>query len=127
MNAKKKVLLVEVVEDQETLRESLSESLDEAGYHVISAKNGAEGLEQALNNHPDLILLDIVMPNTDGITMLKHLRDDKWGKDADVILLTNIDAMDKLSEALEHGVRDYVVKADTKLEDIVSRVKDRLS
>ena len=81
----KKILMVEVVEDDEPLLSVLSERFREEGYNVINAITGEEGLKLALKNKPDLILLDIVMPKMDGIAMLKKLRKDPWGKNANVI------------------------------------------
>ena len=59
--------------------------------------------------------------------MLKKLRLDTWGKDALVILLTNLSDIEKIASAAESGVADYLVKADWKLEDVVSKVKEKLA
>lgn len=56
-------------------------------FHALGAKDGEEGLELALKEKPDLILLDVIMPKMDGMTMMKKLRKDNWGKKVPIILL----------------------------------------
>ncbi len=96
------------------------------GFLVTSAKDGQEGLNLAITDHPDLILLDIIMPVMDGMTMLSQLRQDPWGKTVPVILLTNLSEAEKVVESLREGVYDYLVKSDWKLEDIVKKVREKL-
>ena len=123
----KKILIIEVVEDDRPLLSVLSERFNAEGYRVISATTGEEGLNLALKHKPDLILLDIVMPKMDGITMLKKLRDDPWGKKANVILLTNLSADEKITKAVtELEPTYYLIKTDWKMDDIVERVKKTL-
>jgi len=124
MENKKKIL---VVEDEMSLRNALRDKLGLEGFIVLEAKNGEEGLDVALRDHPDLILLDIIMPKMDGLTMLKKLREDVWGKNTKVILLTNLNDNEKVSEALLQGSYDYLVKSDWKIEDVVAKVRARLS
>ena len=90
-----------IVEDDEAMLEVLIDEFKREGFKTLSAKNGVEGLDTALEKHPDIILLDILMPEMDGLTMLTKLRDDKWGKDVPVILLTNYSDMDKISESVQ--------------------------
>lgn len=120
----KKILLVEIVEDDRPLLSVLSERFTNEGYQVIRAMTGNEGLDLALKNKPDLILLDIVMPKMDGITMLRNLRKDSWGKKANVILLTNLSADENITKAVtELEPSYYLIKTDWKMDDIVERVK----
>ena len=78
----------------------------------------------ALKEQPDVILLDIIMPKMDGITMLKKLREDAWGKEAKVILLTNLSSNEKLAEVTAQGSHEYLVKTDWKIEDVVTKVRE---
>ena len=66
------------------------------------------------------------MPKMDGISMLQELRKDEWGKDAKIIILTNLSDKENVSHALEEGVYDYLIKSDWKLEDLVKRINDKL-
>jgi DNA-binding response OmpR family regulator len=120
---KKKIL---IVEDDKPLLEALKKKLTLNKFNVIEAINGEDGLNKALAEHPDLILLDIIMPRMDGLTMLKKLREDKWGEGVPVIMLTNLSDSIEVAEATASGVHDYLVKSDWKMEDVVGKVKEKL-
>lgn len=124
MATKKRTILI--VEDEPQVIRLLSEHLYEAGFLIVKAMDGKEGLKKSLNEKPDLILLDIILPKMDGLTMLKKLRQDKWGKDAKVIILTNLSDGATVDTALQNGVYDFLVKADWKLADVVRKVKERM-
>ncbi len=115
-----------VVEDEASLLRALSDKLTREGFAALEAKNGAEGLEVAWREHPDLILLDIIMPVMDGMSMLYELRKDQWGKDVSVILLTNLSDANRVAEALRLGVFNFLVKSDWRLEDLVKKIKEIL-
>ncbi len=120
----KKIL---IIEDEAPLRNAVSDILSFEGFEVFQAKNGQEGLETALKEHPDLILLDLMMPIMDGLTMLEKLRQDQaFGKGAAVILLTNINDPEKVAMATEAGSYDFLVKSDWNIEDVVKKIKGRL-
>jgi CheY-like chemotaxis protein len=120
----KKIL---VVEDDVSLLTALHDKLATEGFSVLDAKNGVEGLEIATHDHPDLILLDILMPEMDGLTMLKKLRETLEGKKTEVIVLTNLSDNEKLSQALALGSYEFLVKADWKIQDIVKKIRDKLN
>ncbi|MFC1687404.1 two-component system response regulator [Patescibacteria group bacterium] len=120
----KKTVLV--VEDETPLLEALVDKFEMSGFKVYQAKNGKDGLEQALSHRPDMILLDIVMPVMDGLTMLEELRKNAWGKTAKVIMLTNLNDWDDTKQAVDQNVYEYLVKADWKIEDVVKKVKNKL-
>jgi CheY-like chemotaxis protein len=123
----KKVLLVE--DDEATLK-ALHEVLANAGLVIIEAKNGALGLEAAYQEHPDLILLDILMPTMDGWQMLQALREkDSWGKCVPVVILTNLssDEDTQIRHIAELGPSFFMVKSDWKAEGIVNKVLEMLS
>ena len=122
---KKKIL---VIEDELPLLKILVSELSLEGFQVFSAGDGQEGLKLAVAKKPDLILLDLIMPKIDGMTMLKKLREDEWGKDASVLILTNLEGdTQKTLEALESGVFEFMVKSRWQLEDVKKRVKEKLS
>ena len=110
------------------MREILGEELEEKlGVQIFKAKNGKVGLEMAIKEHPDVILLDLVMPTMDGMTMLDELRKDEWGKGTHVLILTNLEHDgEKTIDALEHGVYEYIVKTRWSLADVVKRVTEKL-
>jgi len=116
-----------IVEDEPILLKDLSNKFTKEGFEVLMAGDGQEGLNMAIQNHPDLILLDIVMPIMDGMTMLYQLRKDPWGKNAEVVLLTNLSDSGKIADSYTEGVHDFLVKSDWTLDDIAGKVKAKLT
>lgn len=116
-----------IIEDEPALSSLLVKKFDQAKFHVMTAVDGKDGLTMALDRKPDIILLDIVMPRMDGITMLKELRKDSWGKDARVIILTNLVDSRSLAQALGEGAYDYFIKTDWDVADIVTKVEEKLA
>ena len=124
MNENRKIILV--VEDEEPLQLVLKDVLEVEGYTVLTAKNGLEGLEIALKEHPALILLDILMPKMGGLEMLKNLREDAWGKQVPVIVLTNLSDNEDVAKAMEGDVFEYFVKTDIKIDEVIKRIRQKL-
>ncbi|MFA6255067.1 MAG: response regulator [Patescibacteria group bacterium] len=120
MTKKKKIL---IIDDDRSLVEVLSQKLSAVGFDPVLAYNGQEGLEKVKTTKPDLILLDLIMPIMDGITMLKELRKTS---DTPVIVLTNLSNEEKLSEALKSGSHDYLIKASYSLEEIINKINQVL-
>ncbi|MEK7142839.1 MAG: response regulator [Patescibacteria group bacterium] len=116
-----------VVDDDASLREILTEKLENENFKVLTAINGEEGLQTAKVKHPDLILLDINMPIMDGLEMLKFLRKDDWGKEVPVILLTIVREEEKIAEAIEKEACDYIIKSNWDLDKIVEKIRSKLS
>lgn len=122
---KKQTILI--VEDEPSLLNALREKCSTEGFHVVTAQDGEVGLQAALREHPDLILLDIVMPKMDGITMAKKLRADTWGATAKIIMLTNLGTHEKLDDVIQQKVFDYLVKSDWTMEDLIAKIRERLN
>src|SRR3989344_8117364 len=125
MTETKKTILI--IEDESVLCKTLKEKFVSEGFAALTAEDGEEGLKLALEKRPDLILLDILLPKMDGMTMLKKLREENdWGKNAKVILLTNVDSPDMIAEGLKVGFDesyDYLVKTNWTLDEVVKKVK----
>lgn len=122
MNTMEKRILI--VEDETDIREAMAEAVTQAGFIVSTAPNGAVGLQEALAEHPDLILLDIVMPVMDGHAFLDRLRNDPWGRNAKVIMLTSMDDVRNIANAHEGNIADYIIKAHSSLDEIVQKVRE---
>lgn len=120
----KKIL---IVEDEIDLREIIADQFKRESFDILVARDGEEGLEMAIKHHPDIILLDIIMPKMDGLTMLHKLREDKWGENANVILLTNLSDNEKVVEAMKNKTYDYLVKSDWNIKDVVKLVSEKLA
>lgn len=128
MENKRKILIVEIVEDDTPLRHALHDKFEREGFATLEAKNGKEGLRIALQDHPDLILLDLLMPKMDGMTMLRMLRENSWGKTVPVVILTNLTSDDeqRMRDITETEPTYYLVKTDWKIEDVVEKVREAL-
>ena len=122
----KKLGTILIVEDELPIMNVLTNKLTHEGYNVLQAPNGKIGLDMALKKKPDLVLLDIIMPVMDGITVLNQLRQDNWGKNAKVIILTNLSGDKKLREQLNVIGNDFLIKSDWKIEDVVRKIQDKL-
>jgi DNA-binding response OmpR family regulator len=127
LEAKKSVL---IIEDEAGLREAATARLTQEGFNVLTATDGASGLSSALSNKPDVILLDIKMPNMNGFQMLKKLRaEGGWGATVKVIFLTNLEMGSQEEsadiEALEPT--HYLIKNNTSLDELTTKVKDVLA
>jgi DNA-binding NarL/FixJ family response regulator len=101
----------------------LIDKFNKSGFETLGAVNGEDGLKKALEFHPDIILLDLVMPVMDGLGMLKELRADTWGKTAKVMILTLLDDAGYVANAMDANVLGYIVKTDLSLDGIVKQIK----
>jgi len=117
-----------VVEDEKNLRDAITDVLGRNGFIALNAKNGKEGVELALSKHPDLILLDLIMPEMDGMTALKNIRQDSWGAHVPVIILTNVSAASEqiIDDMVTHKPMNYLIKSDWKIHDVVKKVEEIL-
>ena len=120
----KKIL---IIEDEKSLADLLADKLRADGFEVSVAGDGEAGLKMALEWRPDAVLLDIVMPKMDGLTMLRKLREHDEGKKMQVILLTNLSDTEKVYDAMANGVFDYLVKSNWEIDDLVKEVRTKLS
>ncbi len=129
MQKNNKLLVIEEVEDDASLRKVLHDKFSIEGFAVLQANDGESGLEIALREHPDLVVLDIVMPKMDGLTMMQKLRESgEWGKRVPIILLTNLNAdSDEIMKAVANNEPAYyLVKSNWTINDLVEKIRERL-
>lgn len=119
--------IILIVEDEKPLLKALTEKFAHQGFRVVTAENGEKGLNLAMEVHPELILLDIMMPKLDGIGVIKGLKGNEQTKSIPIILLTNLYDNEHLAEAAQYGVFDYLIKSDWKIEDVVTKVREKLN
>lgn len=112
-----------MVDDDKNLRLVLTDKLNVSGFDAVSASNGQEGLEMALKLHPDLILLDVLMPIMNGQEVLKKLRADEWGKKAKIIMLSVVEDAGVIAQAVQEGSFAYLIKTDQSMDEIVEKIK----
>ncbi len=121
MAAKKKSILI--VEDEELQRDLLRRAFEKEGYLVHTAEDGAEGLEKAGKLNPSVIVLDLVMPLGDGITLLYKINTDPALRSVPVVVLTNLAMQDKIKEAMNVEKDHFFTKTNHSLQEIISQVK----
>lgn len=115
-----------IVEDEPAVALALNDALAKEGFSVLNAKDGQEGLVQALEKRPDIVVTDLKMPVMTGLEMIEKLRADEWGKTAKVIILSNLSDLETLQNAMEKGAFHYMVKGDSSMADIVGAIKKHL-
>lgn len=123
----KKTPKILIVEDEIALLSVLSDKFRREGFIVWEACDGLEGLLAAIKKRPDIILLDIVMPSMDGLSMLKKLREDKWGNSVPVLILSNLSESDQIEPSTEQGIVEYLIKSNWGLEDVVMKIRETLA
>ncbi|MBI5189161.1 MAG: response regulator [Nitrospirae bacterium] len=116
---------VMIIDDDESTHEVLGQYLRLSGYSVMDAMNALEGLSMLEETPPDLVLLDVQMPEMDGFQAMELIRRDKGLRDIPVIFLTSLDRYNLKVKGLELGAEDYVVKPFNKAE-LMARVKAAL-
>lgn len=121
----KKIL---IIEDELAYSKLLGDQLIKKGYAVVSTTDGQKGLKKIESEKPDLILLDILMPIMDGITLLDILHKKGLDKKTKIIILTNYEPDERaLSTIMECAPNNYFVKSNIKLEDLLIKIKEVLS
>lgn len=123
VNSKKKIL---IIEDDKTLSRLYEKHLKSKGYETTVAFDGEEGLKKVKEAKPDLILLDIVMPKLDGISVLKILKKDSATNKIPVIMLTVLEKTESVSEALQAGITHYLIKSNYSLDELGHKVEEIL-
>jgi DNA-binding response OmpR family regulator len=119
-----KILIVEDAQDQ---LELFAKSFRRAGFDVYGAHDGGHAMDRVRDIRPDIILLDQMMPEVDGITFLQNLRRFPKYKNTPVVLVTGITDKMLKSKAANLGVSDVLVKGSFHLKDLIALVKQRLT
>jgi len=119
----KKIL---IIEDEKILAEMYRDKFSQAGFEVISAFEARKGLALAKKEKPDLILLDILLPEENGITFLRRLRQNPGISSLQVVALSNYDEPKTKREAARLGAKDYLIKTEFTPTQLVERIKEYL-
>jgi CheY-like chemotaxis protein len=114
-----------IVEDDDYLRKASEIALRRAGYMVLSAPNGREGLQLARSERPDLIILDLLMPQPTGLEILRTLRGEPATKTTPVMVISNSSMQRVVDEVTGLGA-EYIVKSNLSLKELAGRVERRL-
>jgi len=121
--ARAKLLLIE---DDVTLVKMYERKFKSDGYEVSVAYDGQEGLKKAFDEKPDLIILDLMLPKLDGITLFKKIRSQAITFKTPVLLLTNFGQEDAVFECFKLGAVDYLLKSDVTPQQVVAKVENLL-
>ncbi|OGY23856.1 MAG: hypothetical protein A2126_00560 [Candidatus Woykebacteria bacterium GWB1_45_5] len=120
---KEEKIRVLLIEDEKEVAELYRLKLSLDGYDVSIAESGQEGLNKAFKEGPELIFLDIKMPEMDGFEVLKRLRSTPKTKDIPIVILSNFDEQDLIEKGLSLGANEYLIKSQFTPEDISGKVK----
>ncbi len=122
-NKKQKILMIE---DDHFLRKIYREKLTRAGFEFVEATNGIEGVNKVISEKPDLVLLDLILPRKNGFEVLIEIKRNEITKDIPVIILSNLGQASDIKRGLSLGARDYLVKTEVNLSEVVEKVKEWL-
>jgi len=122
-NSKAKLLLVE---DDVTLVKMYERKFKSDGYGVEIAYDGEDGLKKAMDNPPDLVVLDIMLPKMDGLAVFQKLRSKPETFKTPVLLLTNFDQEDAVFECFKLGAVDYLLKSEVTPQQVVAKIENLL-
>jgi DNA-binding response OmpR family regulator len=112
------------IEDDVEMIDYLKLILDKAGYEVIGAEGGREGLELMRTEQPDLILLDLMMPDVNGAEVLLHKKKDPAVRDIPVIALTALDTpFDEIMWTARTDLQDFIVKSRLPRRELIARIE----
>ncbi|MDB5185678.1 MAG: Two component transcriptional regulator, winged helix [Candidatus Saccharibacteria bacterium] len=117
---------IAIIEDDQAISQMYRFKFEAEGYTVETAENGKLGLELAESMKPDIILLDLMMPEMTGDVMLGLLRQTDWGKDITVIILTNMGEQEVPDSVRSLGVAGVILKADMTPRQVAELVKKHL-
>ena len=114
---------VAIIEDDIAIVQMYRTKFENEGYEVETAGDGLTGLELIESFTPDIILLDLMMPNMNGLDMLQRLRATAEGKKARVVVLTNMGDTETATKVFKMSADDYIVKAEMTPKQVAERVK----
>ena len=121
---KPKILLVE---DDLFLIRAYQIKLESEGFELTIAKDATEGMEKVRTAHPDLVLLDVMLPHGSGFEILEAVKKDEMLRHIPVIILSNLGQQQDIERGLTLGAATYLIKTDVKLEDVVKTIKKYLT
>ena len=118
---------IAIIEDDQAISQMYRMKFEAEGFQVETAGNGKLGLELVEKMRPDIILLDLMMPEMSGDEMLTKLRATSWGKDTKVIILTNVGEQEAPESVKQQNVRRFIVKAEMTPRQVAEMVKTELA
>lgn len=120
--AGKRRLKILIIEDDKSLVKILEQAMDPKKFEVILAMEAEEGIEKAILEKPELIVLDIMLPGQNGFECLKMLKEQTKTRQIPVIILSNLGQTEEVNRGLKLGAVDYLVKADFSIDEITDKI-----
>jgi CheY-like chemotaxis protein len=117
---------IAIIEDDQAIAQMYRMKFESEGFSIEVAADGKSGLKMVSNHMPDLILLDVRMPEMNGAEALKHIRKLPGGQDVPVIVLTNLGQQEAPKDLAALGIESYIIKADLTPSQVVEQVKKTL-
>ena len=118
--------LILIIEDSSYLAESLVDMLSIHDHTAIVAATGKEGVDLAIKHEPDLILLDIRLPDIDGYEVYRQIRESDWGKNAKIVVLTASESVETISKNIDLPVDQVLFKPDWSVKDLLAKIESYL-
>lgn len=118
---------IAIVEDDLAISQMYRMKFEAEGYTVQTADNGKVGFDLIKNFSPDIVLLDLMMPEMNGDELLEKIRKEDWGKDVKVIILTNLGQEEAPDVLKSLGVHSFIVKAEMTPKQVAEHVKQALA
>jgi len=115
-----------IIEDDEFFRELISKKLISNGFNVSEAVDGKKGIDKVKELKPDLVLLDLLLPDVDGFTVLSKMKEDAEISKIPVIVLSNLDSKEDVEKVLKLGASDFLIKSRFDLDEIIIKIKSCL-
>lgn len=113
-----------IVEDDKFLKTLLEKNLQKENFEIITAEDGELALEKIINEKPDLILLDIILPKRSGFSVLEEINKDENLKKIPVIIISNLGQQEDIEKGKKLGAKEFLIKASLSLEELVKKVKE---
>lgn len=111
-----------IIEDDEFFRELLRKKLSSKNFNVLEAVDGEKGIEEMKNKKPDLVLLDLLLPNIDGFEVLLKVKADPTTSSIPIIIVSNLGQQEDIERGLKLGAVDYLIKSQFDIDQIIDKI-----
>lgn len=115
-----------IVEDDEFFRELMVKKLTSSGFVVSEAVDGRKGIKKVQDGKPDLVLLDLLLPDVDGYEVLSTIKGDSKTSSIPVVILSNLSSKEDIEKGLKLGASDFLIKSQFESEEIIAKIKSFL-
>ncbi len=125
-NKKDKQIKILLAEDDKFISKAYQDGLGRAGFKVIAAYDGNEALKKAREEKPDIVLLDLIMPEKNGFETLEEIKADNDLKNIPIIILSNLGQDSDIQRGRDLGANDYLIKSNFSIKEVIEKIKESL-